>query len=252
MIKYGIKLWTIDKHCFSKTVKLYQDGLIDFVELYFVPDEIFKNDLDILKDLPVYIHAPHSYHNFNIFDLDTKKINLFKNQVVELANFFNSDYIILHAGTGDDPKIFKKNIAKIYDKRIIIENMPKIGKDGSTCFGYSLEQLKFIKKECRLNLCLDLAHTIKSAVSQNLNYKNFIKSLIFNLKPEYFHISGGEKTNEKDDHLDLFGGDFDIPWVKETLSSLSKNKTLYLVFEVPKTKELENDIKNINYFKGKL
>lgn len=254
MIKYGLKLWSTNENWFHEATNLCKDGLIDFVELYMVPSTFKKRGLAILKSIPVQIHAPHSHQDpeqhFNVFELNKEKINLFKNQAIKAADFLNAKYIVLHAGIGDDPEVFKRNIAQIYDKRILIENMAQIGLDGSACFGYSLEQLKFIKNECRFNICLDFAHAIKSAKSQNLNYKNYLKSLISNLNPCYFHISGGNKNNPTDEHKNLWESNFDFKWIKNLLNKLSIKKDIFLVFEVPKTSNnLKNDIKNIDYFK---
>ena len=251
MLQYGLKIWTTDKDSFQEALELFKNGEIDFAEIYIVPDSFLRKELKVLKKIPTIIHSVHESHNFNIFKLQDFKIELFKNQVVKTADFLKSRFIILHSGIGGAQDLFKKNIAKIYDKRILMENMPKIATDGKTCFGYSLEQLKFIKEDCRLNFCLDFGHAIKSAVSQKLDYKDYIKSLIYHLKPSYFHLAGGEKKNEKDEHLNLFEGDFDAVWIKKTLESLAKNQSVYLVFETPKSKNnLENDIKNIDYFKN--
>lgn len=249
MIKYGIKLWAINENYFSEAVGFYKNGLIDFIELYIVPDKVSKRRLNVFKDIPVQIHAPHSLHNFNIFELDKEKINLFKNQVIKIADFLNSKYIVLHAGIGNDSKIFKKNIKKIYDRRIIIENNPKIALDDRICFGYSYKQLKFIKKQCKLNICLDIAHAIKSAISQKKDYKKYLKTLIKILNPDYFHISDGLLTHEKDEHLNLGKGHFDLKWIKDILVGFSKSKNISIVFEVPKNKHnLKNDITNKKFY----
>ena len=249
-MKYGLKIWSIDKkELFKEAVQLFKRGKIDFIELYIVPDSFVleKSDfLNELKNIPIILHAPHSVHNFDVFKLDASKIELFKNQVIKTADFLNSKFIIVHAEAGDSQEIFKKNIKKINDKRILIENMTKIGINNELHFGYSYKQLKFIK-DCGFNFCLDFSHAIKSAISQNLDYKEFIKKLIFELNPSYFHICNGKMNTEKDEHMDLFDGEFDIRWIKKTLIGLKKD--VYLVFETPKGKNgLENDIKNIDYF----
>jgi len=251
-MRYGLKFWTTNKKdLFKETVQLFKKKEIDFIELYVVPDSLLSEGRDILNDLkniPTVVHAPHGEHNFNVFELDDSKIEFFKNQIIKTADFLNSKFIIVHAEVGDSYEIFKENIRKINDRRILIENMPKVGVNDELCFGYSYRQLKFIR-DCGFNLCLDLAHAVKSAISQNLDYKEFIKKLIFELNPFYFHISNGKLSTAKDEHRDLFDGEFDIKWMKETLLGLEKKKDVYLVFETPKgEKGLENDIKNINYF----
>ncbi|MFH1462588.1 MAG: TIM barrel protein [bacterium] len=250
-IKYGIKLWSKNLDCFAKALELQKLKEVDFIELYLVPDSFKLAELKPLRGVVSAVHTPHLSHDFNIFDLDSSKKELFKNEVAAAADFLKARFIIVHAGIGSLKEVFKKNIAQLYDQRILIENMPKIGLNDKICFGYSLEQLKFIKN-CGLNICLDFQHAFKSAVSQGLNYKNFIKSLIDELHPSYFHISGGESSNEKDEHLDLFEGDFDSAWLKKILSKAGEEKEIYVVFEVPKREGLENDIKNIKYFKEQI
>lgn len=251
MIKYGIKLWaTNNKDWFEEAVDLCNKKQVDFVELYVVADSFELKELEILKKAPTIIHSPHFKHNFNIFDLGEEQITVFKNQVISAADFLKSKYIVLHAGVGDNLKIFKENFKKISDSRIIIENMPKIGLNDKICFGYSLEQLEFIKDKCGLKICLDIAHAIKSAISQKIDHKEYLESLIKELAPNYFHISDGKLDNEKDEHLNLGEGGFDLKWVKNNLMRLANKNDVDLVFETPKEGEnLENDMKNIDYFK---
>lgn len=250
-IKFGLKLWSIDKEdLFKKAIQLFERGEIDFIELYIVPDSLVSGKSGILNDLkniPTVIHAPHGEHNFNVFELDDSKIEFFKKQIIKTADFLNSKFIILHAEVGDSYKTFEENVRKINDKRILIENMPKVGLNDELCFGYSYEQLKFIK-DCGFNFCLDFGHAIKSAISQKIDYKEFTKKLISELNPLYFHICNGKINILKDGHRDLFDGEFDIKWIKETLLGLEEN--VYLVFETPKGENgLENDIKNMKYFR---
>ncbi len=249
MIKYGLKLWSINRDYFPQAVNFYKKGLIDFVELYIVPNTFQYKEFNVLKNIPIQIHAPHALHGFNIFQLDKERIRLFKSQVIKAADFLNAKYIILHAGVGNDPEIFKKNIAKIYDKRIIIENKPKWGLNNKICFGYSYSQLKVIKEKRRLNICLDVGHAIKSAISQKKDYKKYLRILIKALKPNYFHICDGFLKNEKDEHLNMGEGDFDLKWIKGQITQLTNKHMVYLLFETPKkNNDLQNDIKNIVYF----
>lgn len=259
MIKYGIKIWSINKELFKPAVNLFKQGKIDFGELYIVPDSFELKELEVLKQMPFEVHAPHFTHKFNLLELDDSKIQLFKNQVIKTADFLKSRFIVMHPGVGASKEIFKKNSAKIDDRRILIEAMAVVGfvgqggnklDEGVPCYGHSEEQLKFIKQECGFNICFDISHIIAGAVSQKLDYKDFIESLLQTLQPVYFHISGGNEQSEEDEHLNIFEGDFDIKWIKNTLLQYSKDKDIYLVFETPKIGDgLYNDMKNIEYFK---
>jgi len=248
-IKYGLKIWSSNKDLFKLSAELFRVGKIDFIELYIIPDSL--PDTSILKDfkkMPTAIHATHMEHGFDVFLLDDKKIEFFKNQIIKTADFLDSKFIITHADVGDSNEDFKKNIEKISDSRMLIENLPKVNLEGKTCYASTYEQLKFIK-DCGFKFCFDFSHAIKSAISQKINYKEFVEKLIKELNPNYFHICNGKLDNDRDEHIDLFDGDFDIKWMKNTLLKLAEKKDVYLVFETPKGKNgLENDIKNINYF----
>lgn len=260
MIKYGIKIWSINKERFQPAVNLYKQGKIDFGEVYLVPNSFELKDLEILKQMPFELHAPHFIHKFNLMELDDTQIQMFKNQVMKTADFLKSRFIVVHPGVGGSKEIFKKNASKIFNKRVLIETMAVTGfvgqggnkiDEGVVCFGHSKEQLQFINKECGFGICLDLAHSIAATVSLGIDYKEFLVALMDSLNPCYFHISGGHENSKEDEHLDIFDGDFDTEWIKNTLLQYSKGKDIYLVFETPKTgRELENDIKNIGYFKS--
>ncbi len=248
MLKFGLKIWsTSSKAIFEETVDLVKIKKVDFVEIYIVPGADLRT-LEILRKVPATIHCPHSSHGFDVFKFDDKIVKMFKKEVVKAADFFGSEFIVVHPGFGADCNIFEKNIAKIYDKRIIIENLPKFtGKFES--FGHSLEQLKFIKG-LGFDICFDFIHAVKSAISQKIDYKKFINEVISELNPFYFHLTSANLETEQDEHLDLFSGEFDIRWAKEKLFSLAEKKNIFLVFEAPKIGDnLENDIKNINYFR---
>lgn len=257
MIKYGLKIWSANKGLFQEAADLVKNGTADFIELYTVPGNLDEKDLEIFKNVIVTLHAPHETHDFNIFYFDQAKIDFFNKQVAKTADFLNSPYIVLHAGVDRDgagvkENIFKENAAKIYDKRILIENLTKAAIGGGVCSGHSIKQLRFIKEDCGFDLCFDLVHAAKAAVEQKLDYKEFIQQAIADFAPFYFHICGTELAGRsEDEHLNLFEGDFDVRWAKEKLVALAKGKDIWLVFEVPKVADnLKNDIKNIEFFRN--
>ena len=141
-------------------------------------------------------------------------------------------------------EVFEEKSPFIKDERILIENMSKVGfiekTGGVICFGYSLEQLKFIK-QLGFNFCLDFAHAALAAHSLNRDYKEFITELIEELNPVYFHISSMFIEKRLDAHLDLWKGDLDVKWALDFV------KDGYVVLETPKKDGLSNDLKNIEY-----
>ena len=236
---------------------MVKKGAADFIELYIVPGSLDEKDLEIFKSVIVTLHVPHETHDFNIFSLTREKINFFNGQVVKTADFLNSPYIVLHAGVDRAGQVagetvFKEAVAKIYDKRILVENLAKAAIGGGVCFGHSMQQLRFIKNDCGFDFCFDFAHAAESAAAQGIDYREFIVQTLFEFHPFYFHISGTIlKEPFEDAHLNLSESDLDIKWVKEKLAELAKEKDIWLVFEVPKVGDnLENDIKNINFFRN--
>jgi endonuclease IV len=249
MIKYGIKLWNVNTDLFAEARSLMEKGVNDLIELYILPGEINYSELSKLKGFKVEIHCPHSGHEFDIFKIQKEQIDFFNKQIKKVADYFDSEFIIVHAGQGDDNIIFKEKINKIKDKRILIENKPYMGINKEICYGYSLEQLKFVK-ECGYEICLDIGHAIKSAKSQNLDYKEFLKILIKELKPLYYHVSDGDYNTDLDEHMNLGEGNYDLQWIKKEIEK-SKEKNTYIIFEVPKDKSnLGNDIRDIIYYKN--
>lgn len=257
MFKYGIKLWSANKEWFKEAVKVTKEGKVDFVEIYLVPDSFSLADFEILKknNIPITLHAPHTTHNFNLFNLTEKSLDIWQNQILKTADYLQSQFIVVHPGTGDSKEIFKQESAKIKDPRVLMENMPQKGfieqTGGVICFGYSKEQLEFIRQECGFEICFDVCHAVASVAFQKIDAKEFICDCIKTFEPHYFHISGGNIGDEIDKHLNVWESNFDFSWLKKKLADIASNKDLDLVFETPKTgKGLENDIKNINYFKN--
>lgn len=247
MIKYGLKLWTNNKGLFKETVLRYQRREFDFVELYHnAHEEIDFKSLKILNELPVFIHNTSDL-GFHEFRVKTKQLKIWQ-KTKKLADYFDSPYIIVHSGKSANFKEFGKNLEKIDDPRILVENMAGLDIYGDSTFGYSLPQLKKIKK--RREICFDLEKAVKAACYQKISYKNFISQCTKQLKPFYFHISGGNKNDPMDEHKDLKEANFDLGWIKRRIKRIYRGKNAFLVFEVPrKGNNLENDVRNIDYFK---
>lgn len=244
-----------------QAASLYPRARFHFLELSPIPGSFSSlEELSFLKKMPVTVHSPHCREGFNIFNLDKGAVKMFSELAKKSADFFAAKHIIVHAGRGGDREIFKKNIAEIKDKRILIENMAKLTWDfdkqgnftkneNDVCFGYSKEQLLFIKQECGFDICFDFGHAIKAAVSQGLDYHFFVEDLSKELKPTYFHLCDGDAKEERDEHLNLGEGDFPLSFIKKILQQLAEEKDIDLVFEVPKQGDtLNNDLKNIDYF----
>jgi deoxyribonuclease-4 len=244
-IKIGLKLWSTNKDLFDEANLLYEKSVIDYVELYIVPGSYNDFDFNKLK-MPIIIHAPHYGHGFNIADKKNRDSNLIKlKETIKFADKLKSKHIIIHAGFNGNISVAKEFLDLAKDNRILIENMPMIALDGSECIGYELEGIKHLIEK-KFGFCLDFAHAIKSSISLNKNYKEFINRFL-KLNPKMFHVCGvGSLKDKKDKHLNLWKDKTDLIFIKKCIM-WGKNKMV--TFEVPKEgSSLENDIKNIKYF----
>lgn len=255
MFKYGLKIWSVNKQWFGGAASLFERGIIDFVEIYLVPDSFSLSDFEIFRqnNIPIIIHAPHTSHDFDVFSLNEKNLAVWQSQVLPVADFLASRFIIIHAGVGDSKKIFQQESAKIKDPRLLIESMSYKGSVGSNkviCFGYTKDQLEFIHQECGFDICFDVCHAIAAAASLKMSPYDYISDLLKISRPRYFHLAGGWIGDEHERHLDISDGDFDFHWLKKELVTLASQQDIFLVFETPKKgTDLKNDIENITNFK---
>lgn len=262
-ILYGIKLWSINHDLFHEAAKRFSDKEFDFIELYTVPGKVDLKALEPISHIPFTIHAPHENHDFNVFTLTQKTVEMYRRDVLETADALNASHIVVHGGVGDSVEQYVKNFAQIDDPRIIIENMPKRALDGATCFAYSLDQLHKIHDVLDKRYCIDIGHAIKSSISQGVDdYKRFLLDILEAFRPQYFHVSNGNIADDRDEHLSLLlnsegqvpgHGLYDIQWIANQIAHKSEDENIYVVFEVPKQgATLQEDIDNIEFFKNQI
>jgi len=246
-IKYGIKIWSKNLNLFDEISSLFNKDKIDYLEVYTVPGT-FDKSIDKLKSIgvPIIIHAPHISHNFNlsIESLYESNIRIFE-EVKKFAIELGGTKVVVHPGQGNMQQAFKCLNAIDY-KNILVENLPKIGINDKECIGADVDQItQFLDRGC--GLCLDLAHAVKAAYTLGLDYKEFITDFV-KLKPFSFHLSDGKVNNGFDEHLNLGVGDFDLSFIKKQILSIDDP---IVIMETPKKDlNLQQDIKNIEYFKN--
>jgi len=237
-MNYGIKLWSTNTELFDLAVDLIKTDVISFIELKII---LGKTDsIDILKNVPTVLHTQNCVDGlcFSDSNLD-KNLDAFK-QLEKIASSLNSKGVIIHPGIGNKSNLieFLKNINT---NKLIIENMPRVA-IGGTGIGYTPGEIKELLGIGDFRFCLDFCHAIKAATSLNLDYKKLINEFL-TLNPAMFHICDGFLSNEKDEHLNLGKGDFDLKFCKNII------KDSRVTFEVPKTTGLDNDLKNVEFFK---
>lgn len=252
MIKYWIKLWSINDNLYEDAIELINKWEFDFIELYIVPEKINKNKLKILKDSNVQIsfHSPHSWHWFNPIDEYNNSEEIW-NLVKEYIDYLNPFQIVMHPEFWRDIDTLQKRLSFFNDNRIIIENMPIISSiyENVVFYWSDINDIKKIKTFSS-KFCFDFAKAKSSALTQKLNIIEFSNNLIELMDPIYFHISWFLWKTQVDEHFDLWEWDKKLmKYMKNKLVDISEKKDINIVFECKKKDWILNDLKNLEYFK---
>ena len=240
-IKFGLKLWSINHDIIDKAMDLIKDDIFQYIELMPIPNTEITPFLKY--GTPYIIHATTERHGLNIADKEREEFNLKTiYSCIEWADKLNAKYLILHPGFGLIGNAIEF-LNKIDDRRILIENMPKVGLNGEKMIGYTPEQIKKMLGN-KFGLCLDLNHAIKASISLRKPYKEFIEEFL-ELKPKMFHISDGKLNNEKDEHLNIGEGDYDFEFL---MGCINEGKSKYMTLETPRAKlnSFADDLKNLD------
>lgn len=240
-MKIGIKLWSTNSDLYEDFIELYNKKLVDYLEIKYIPGHRQKLNLLKKNNIPIILHTQNYMDDGTCFSSNEfeKNKKLFQ-EILEVADLVNAEGIIMHPEVGTEEN-FVKFLKSIDSSKIIIENMPQKSFKG-TAIGFDFNSLKKFIEAGKCRFCLDFCHAIKSAAFQGVDYKAYVEKLL-ELKPYMFHICDGHSTQILDEHLNLGEGDFNLKFLKSKI--MDKPVTL----EVPKKDGLNNDIKNINFFK---
>jgi len=238
-IRFGLKLWSINTDLIDQAIQLIDEKIFDYIELFMIPGTPIT---PFIIDVPYIIHIPHHKFGVNIGEASIKKYNLEKiNESIGWADKLNAKYLILHAGHGsmDDAADL---LGEMADRRLLIENMPKVGLNDEKMIGYSPEQIEELISVNYAGLCLDFGHAVKAALSLGVDYKEYIKRFL-PFEPKVFHISDGTLGEEKDEHLNIGDGEYDFAYFKQCILD---NPFGLVTIETPRlnTKSLNEDIYN--------
>jgi len=241
-MKFGLKLWSINTDLIDQAVHLIDEKIFDYIELMVIPDSEIK---PFLIDVPYIIHIPHEKFGVNIGDPAVKEFSLqMINESIAWADQLNAKHLILHAGHGSMQHATDL-LRELSDSRLLIENMPKVGLGGEAMIGYSHEQIEELIGDRDIGLCLDFGHAVKAAVSLVVDYKEYVKGFM-GLEPRVFHVSDGILSEERDDHLGIGDGEYDIGFFGDC--TYIYKAIDYITLETPRTtlRLLDDDLKNLN------
>jgi deoxyribonuclease IV len=212
-MKFGLKLWSTNKQYLKEAVKLYNQKVYSYIELYVVPESYstyssFWSSLQI----PYVVHAPHA--GFGIINFAKRKffkknIETFK-EVQEFAYLLNSKYIIVHPGIDGTIEEIIFQINQLDDKRILIENMPYFSLiDDKICQGHFPEEISIIMKQTNVNFCFDIGHAVYAANAINVDQHSYLHRFL-KLNPKMYHLTDGKWGDVIDEHLNIGNGDFPL------------------------------------------
>jgi deoxyribonuclease-4 len=212
-IRFGLKIWSRDTDLLEQAADFIRSGIFHYLELTPIPGTDIRTYLDCR--IPYIIHVPNESFGVNIADPGKGKRNReMIGTALEWAGRLNAGFTILHPGYGS-PRDARAFLDAIPDQGILIENMPGTGLSGEPMVGATVEEMNYLMAG-RFGFCLDLNHAIKAAVSLATDYRPLIREFI-SLKPSVFHIADGMLTNEKDEHLPIGEGEYDIAFLKRCI-----------------------------------
>ncbi|MFW9975815.1 MAG: GNAT family N-acetyltransferase [Candidatus Thorarchaeota archaeon] len=246
----GVKIFTTNKESFRKLRELHEKGVIDYIELYIVPEVVDTDSLSVLKDLPIIFHAPNINHGFNLRDKD-RIFDSSLNTIRNISNYLKVNTIIFHPGLESgkrDIKMIKETLLELkQDYDVILENMPKKPVRGQrNIIASNYEEFREITTDIELKICVDIGHTICSANYYGENPLEYLQKFI-NLRPFMIHIGDGDYSSQADIHKSLLEGNFPLI---EILSLIHPNSRITL--ETPKSDFilLSEDLMNLQILKN--
>jgi len=219
MHQYGLKLWSINDNYVAEALRLFNEGVYQYIELYVKPGS-YEKYIDMWQKLPIpyVIHAPHFRDGVNL----AKKEQEAKNRELigeaqRFADRLKADKLIVHPGIEGDIKETAKQLKQIADKRILVENNPYHAlDDGLICNGATPEEIGLVMEEANVGFCLDVGHAICSANALKQRHKLFFSKFLA-LKPAMFHLTDGDGKGVLDSHVHIGKGTYDLSVLLKTI-----------------------------------
>lgn len=211
-VRIGLKLFSTNTDHIEEAVRL-DEGLFQYVELYIIPGT-YDTVMNLWKGLPFpyVIHAPHSFQGVNLARSDFRQDNIrFVNEARRFADTLEAETIIVHGGNNGSLEETIRHLALFNDRRLVLENKPKMGLHGELCVGWSPTEFQQVSDAGVLHgTVLDFGHAACAARSADSGVAAFIAALAA-FGPRIFHISDGYTDSEKDVHLNLGKGNLELP-----------------------------------------
>lgn len=248
-MRLGLKLRSTDISLISDARKLWEKGIYGYIELYIIPNS-YKETIKKWKPLNIkfVIHAPHSSHGINFAQADKWETNLQGfNEAQLFADELGSDFIIIHGGNNGSFDETVRQIQLLNEKRILLENKPKVGMLNEICVGWSPHEFQqAYDANVLYGTALDFGHAACAARASGVDAMELIKSFM-KFNPKIFHLSDGDASSEKDRHLNLGNGDLDLA---AFISFIPEGGLLSLETPRSPSRGLKDFIDDVNFLKG--
>lgn len=246
--RYGLKLWSINRNYVDEAVRLYNEGVYSFIELFVVPGTY--NDyarLWMAVDIPFVLHAPHFDKGVNLASRKNQKTNLLHAaETMRFADALQADTIIFHPGIEGDVRETVDQLHLINDPRIIVENKPYFGLNDVICVGSSPEDLEFITANADVGFCLDIGHAICAANARNVDPMEYLTNFLA-LTPRMHHLTDGKFDSIYDRHDHFGAGDYNIPNI---VRLLPHGSVITVETDKDSTEHLDDFVADISYLKS--
>jgi deoxyribonuclease-4 len=210
--RIGLKLYSTNMDLIKDASILYKGGFFHYVELYIIPGS-FEKTIESWKafEAPFVIHAPHAVHGINLARADMFKDNQRNfREAQRFADFLGCEIIIVHGGNNGSFDETIRQIALLDEKRIALENKPKMGLKGEICVGYAPSDFHRAKQAGVLyGTVLDFGHAACVARSLDIEVMDLVQEFM-DFDPKIFHLVDGESSSESDTHLNFGKGNLNI------------------------------------------
>ena len=226
-MELGLKLWSTNEDRLPEASALIAKGVFQYIELMVAPDTDPAPFAG--KGLPYVLHAAHDTWGANPADPSKEQRSRETlRETLRWADVLEAKYVVAHPGFGTMEAALAF-FQKESDPRILIENMPQLGRDFGQrveFVGYSVEQLTLLTKGT-FGFCLDLNHALCAARSLERDEEEYVRELL-SLKPVLYHVSDGDYT---DAHLDIGKGAYNFAALAKCLDEDGSKK---ITLETPR------------------
>ena len=215
MINFGLKLWSTNNFYIREAVRLWENNLFQYIELFTVPfsfdeNHLYWKDLKEKYNIPFVIHAPHYTQGLNLADKAEQESNRkMLRDSLKFADELDANIVIIHPGVNGSEDETIRQINEYDDARLVVENKPRFGLNDELCNGYSPELIDKILSETGCGFCLDFGHAICAANAMKTEPFKLIK-LFLAFNPVIFHLTDGDFYGINDKHLNYGMGNYPL------------------------------------------